>query len=230
MSNNLTNSASITQRLGLSFVYCLAFVALLWLIEWLEWHNGWKLSEWGLYPRRYWGLLGILTAPLLHGDWAHLASNSFPILLLGSFTIYAFPESLRKGLLIWLWLGSGIWTWIFAREAYHIGASGVVYGLAGFLFFRGVFSPDRSAMAFSFIVILLYSGMLGGLLPNDQHISWESHLSGLLVGAGFAYAYRYLDLPIQPSFRTKEQQHQQIYIEGVYRVDEASAEEKPLSF
>ncbi len=90
----------------------------------------------------------------------------------------------------WLVIATGFWTWCFARESYHIGASGLVYGLASFLFFAGVWRGKRTEWAVSLLVLLFYSSLLLGLVPKDIHISWESHLSGFLAGGSYAYFSR----------------------------------------
>ncbi|NJO03374.1 MAG: rhomboid family intramembrane serine protease [Bacteroidia bacterium] len=167
---------------------------MIWLIKILETLLEVNLAAYGLFPRQVSGLLGIVTAPFLHGDYLHLISNTLPVFLLSTFSFYAYPR-VAVPLTVWLFLATGLWTWSFARDAYHIGASGLVYGYASFLFFSGWFRREREAQALSLVVVFLYSGLLLGLVPADNHISWESHLSGSVAGLGFAYFFRQTDVP-----------------------------------
>ena len=167
----------------------LGFVILIWLIWIVEFLADLNLGVLGVYPRRASGLLGILTSPLIHGGFSHLVSNTLAMIILPTITLMSYPKSALP-LTIWIWLCTGFWTWCFAREAYHIGASGLIYGYASFIFFAGIFQRDRRRMALSFIIIFLYSGLLFGLIPDTGHISWESHLSGAIAGTGFAYFSR----------------------------------------
>ncbi len=172
----------------------LIFVLVIWLVKITEEILGIRFVALGIYPLRAEGLIGVLTAPLVHGDWIHLVSNTFPLFILMAFIFHSFPKTAYP-LTFWLFISTGFWTWCFARESYHIGASGIVYGYASFLFFSGFFRKDRRYLAFSFLMILLYSGMLAGLVPNQVGISWESHWAGGIAGLGFAYFFRDWDLP-----------------------------------
>lgn len=172
-----------------SIVSVAIFVGAIIFIKVFEVASGFSLSFLGLYPQRWQGLVGIITAPFLHGSVQHLLSNLFPLLFLAPLIFDLYPKLAWK-LVFWLFLATGFWTWCFAREAYHIGASGIVYGLAAFLFFAGIWRGRRSDWAISLLVMLFYGGLLSGLVPQEDHISWESHLSGFLAGASFAYFSR----------------------------------------
>lgn len=176
-----------------SFGVGLIFTTIIWLIKLIETLLGFSFALLGLYPQRWEGLLGIITAPFLHGDFAHLLSNTFPVILLSGLLFQIYPKVSWR-LIRWLFLATGFWTWCFAREAYHIGASGLIYGLAAFLFFAGVFRKNRPEAAVSLVIILLYSGLLWGLIPKDVNVSWESHLSGFIAGASFAFFSRRWDI------------------------------------
>ncbi|GAB4401478.1 MAG: hypothetical protein OHK0053_24280 [Microscillaceae bacterium] len=163
-----------------------------WLIKITEVLGDFSLASWGLLPRHLSGLSGILTAPFLHSDFAHLSFNSFPMVGLFWMVFGLYPQ-LAKGLTLWLFVATGFWTWCFAREAYHIGASGLVYGGAAFLLFGGVFRGNRQEVAISFIILVLYGGLWAGLFPPTSQISWEAHWSGFIAGGAYAYFSRRWD-------------------------------------
>jgi membrane associated rhomboid family serine protease len=159
----------------------------------------------GIYPRTPIGLIGIALAPLVHGSFGHLVSNTLPVFLLGSGMIYLYPRSSRLSL-PFLYLAPGIGVWLFAREAYHIGASGLSYGMMFFLLVIGMLRKDRASVAFSMVVLFLYGGMLAGLLPDNSGISFEYHLFGALTGAACAFILRNRDpLPAAKSYSWEDE-------------------------
>lgn len=166
-------------------------VAILWLIHGLRFIGilDWEAYEYGLRPRRAFGLWGILTSPLVHGDWKHLISNSVPLLAM-IVTFGAFFRSVAWQAFIMIYLLTGISVWVFARDVFHIGASGVVYGLISFVFWSGVFRRSLRSIVLSLIVVLVYTPMFAGVLPVKEGISWESHLLGGLVGIFVAWWFR----------------------------------------
>jgi membrane associated rhomboid family serine protease len=147
------------------------------------------LARFGILPRTLIGLRGILFSPFIHGGVNHLLSNSVPLLVLGWFTVYFYPKATGRVVLV-SWLATGLWVWSMGRESYHIGASGMVYSLAGFLFFSGLFRRRIALMAVSLIVVFLYGSMWWGVLPLEPGVSWESHLFGGIVGTLMAWWYR----------------------------------------
>ncbi|MBF9254261.1 rhomboid family intramembrane serine protease [Pontibacter sp. 172403-2] len=171
-----------------SFLPGTLFVALLWLISLLSYLTEANLVWLGIFPRSFFGLIGVLTAPLIHEGLVHLLSNSFPLVLLSGFILYMHrPVATRVLLLVYVL--SGLLTWFIGRQNYHVGASGVVYGMAGYLLFNGFLQRNRGAMAVSLVVLFLYSGLFYGLFPTDEQISWEGHLGGILSGLVAAILY-----------------------------------------
>ncbi len=157
-------------------------VFLMWAAFYLEVQFGYPLSVFGIVPHTLWGLVGIFTAPLLHGSLNHLVSNTIPLLFLGTVLSF-FYDRIAGTVFFRAYIWTNVLVWIFGRqEANHIGASGVVYGLAFFLIFFGIFRRDFRSMLISLVVIVLYGGVIYGVLPTDPRISWESHFSGALVG------------------------------------------------
>jgi len=173
-------------------IYPVAFVAFLWAVKIFQIFFADNLVFLGIYPRKFFGLIGIITAPLIHADFNHLISNSLPLLFLGLGISYSYPKSSKK-LFFGVYLLHGLLVWFIARQAYHIGASGLVYGFVSFLFFSGIIRRDNRSIALALIVTLFYGGLTWGVLPIKEEISWESHLSGSLVGIMFAFIFRKAD-------------------------------------
>ncbi len=160
-----------------------------WIVFYLEWRSGSSWSSWGLYPRTLNGLIGVVTMPVLHADMTHLINNSIPLIILGSVLRYFYKELFWRVIGV-TWILTGLITWIMAREAFHIGASGLVYALASFLFFSGAFRLHRPLMAVSFFVVFAYGSMVWGVLPIEPTISWEGHLGGAISGLLVAVLFR----------------------------------------
>ena len=142
-----------------------------------------------MFPREFFGLRGIVFAPLIHDDLRHLISNSAPIFLLAVMIMYFYRRVAVRSMLM-IYLLTGVAVWLFGRRVFHIGASGVVYGLVSFVFWTGIFRRSLKSIILALIVTFLYSGYFLGILPNQEGISWESHLLGGLVGIFTAYWYK----------------------------------------
>ena len=175
-----------------SLILPVAFVFLLWVIKISEIIFNLDFTGFGILPGSFNGMPGILFAPLIHANIKHLFSNSLPLLFLGSGIIYFYKNSSYKVILI-IYLGTGILDWIFARKAYHIGASGIIYGFVTFLFFSGIIRRDTRAIALALLVTFLYGSLIWGILPVDSSVSWESHLFGSIMGIFCAFLYKSSD-------------------------------------
>ncbi len=161
----------------------------MWLFFTVEFYARIDLGFLGIYPLSLNGLVGIFTAPLIHGDFNHLLSNTFPLLILGG-TLYFFYSDLAPRVFLQSYFFTNILVWCFGRPFYHIGASGLVYALASFLVFYGIFSRNFKAVVISIAVIAVYGGLVFGIFPFNQNVSWESHLMGALVGGVTAFLLR----------------------------------------
>lgn len=184
----------LVKQIYSSLLFPLLFVIVLWLSFFLQSNFNTRLINWGVLPRELSGLKGILTSVFIHGDLGHIASNTLPILVLGMMLFY-FYKKIAKPTFIWIWLISGIWLWIGGRNhpshpTFHIGASTLIYGLATFLFFSGVFRRHLQLMVVSALVLFLYGSILWGIFPLKTEISWEGHLFGALAGVLVAFNYR----------------------------------------
>jgi membrane associated rhomboid family serine protease len=164
----------------------LFFVLTLWSVFWYELQFQDNLSHFGIYPREVYGLKGILFSPFLHGDIEHLANNSVALLVLLPILRYFYKEQSFVVLFLGI-IFSGLGTWLLGRPSYHIGASGLIYALVSFIFFKGIFTKYYRLVALSFTIVILYGGSVWYMFPNvKEGISWEGHLAGFVVGLALA--------------------------------------------
>jgi membrane associated rhomboid family serine protease len=175
-----------------SILITLSFAVLIWGLKLFEFALDVDLHNLGVYPRTQSGLLGVVTAPLIHGSWEHVFGNTLPMVLLGSMLIYGYPKS-RFWALAGIWLLSGTCVWLFARSSYHFGASGLTHGMFFYLFVGGILRRDRRSAAMLMVAFYMYGGMLLTILPIDPGVSFESHFFGAASGAILAYAFRNWD-------------------------------------
>lgn len=165
------------------------FLLIMWMVKFIEHNFQLSFADYGVYPKSLSGLKGILFSPFIHKDLSHLINNSYPILILGGM-LFSFYKRIAHQLFLWLFFIAGFWLWIIGRPSFHIGASGIIYALASFLFISGVIRKNPSLSAVSMITIFLYGSMIWGILPTKNPISWEGHLSGFLAGILVAIFYR----------------------------------------
>lgn len=167
----------------------LVFVVLIVFVKLAENYLGYRGIKLGVFPRTLEGILGIITAPFIHCDWKHLFNNALPLIVLGT-SLRFFYKEISKEVFFWSWLMSGLWLWSIGRPSFHIGASGLVYALASFLFFSGLIRKHTRLMAVSLVVVFLYGSLIWGIFPIKTHISWEGHLSGGIAGVLLAWWFR----------------------------------------
>ncbi len=169
------------------------FLVLIWVVQFYQFFTNSDLGELGIFPRAFNRLSGIITGPLVHGDFQHIMSNSVPLAISGFMILYFYPSIAYRSFGIIYFL-TGIFVWIFAKPAYHIGISGVVYGLVAFIFWNGIFRKNTKSLAIMAIIFTLYSGMFAGVFPLEvetiHKISWESHLIGAFVGIFTSYYFK----------------------------------------
>jgi len=176
---------SLLIPLGLLFV--------MWVIKLIEFSFDISLSNLGVYPLDIKGVSGIILMPFVHGSWSHLLANTVPFFILTSALFY-FYSSISARVLLGIWILSGIWVWFGGRPSWHIGASGVIYGISSFLFVSGIIRKDTRLAALALIVAFLYGSMIWGVFPDffpkEKNISWEGHLGGAVAGLVLALYYR----------------------------------------
>lgn len=198
-SRSLINPHDDTHHLKRSFTIVAAFTAVLWLIKIIETLLDVRLARYGIYPGQLQGLGGILWAPLIHGSFTHLFANTAPFLVLGTALVYGYPRS-AKIVIPAVYFGTGLCVWLFAREAYHAGASGLTFGFMFFVLVVGALRWDKRAITLSMVVFFLYGGMIWGIFPNKPDISFESHFFGALIGTVLAVILKNHD-PYAPEKR-----------------------------
>jgi len=179
----------------LALIPAIVFVAIIWL-SFIVTNTG--LSDWNYYrlgikPGEINGLKGIIFSPLLHSSFSHLWSNTLPLLIL-IWLLFYFYSKIAFSTLLYLWVLSGLVTWIIGRDSYHVGASGLVFAMLFFLFFSGLFRKYIPLVAVSMIVAFIYGGTIWSIFPItekvDASISWEGHLSGAVSGLLLAIIFR----------------------------------------
>lgn len=162
-------------------------VAAMWGLELIDWATGHALDRaLGLRPRDPAGLIGLVGAPLMHANVAHLTANTIPFVVLGLFVLLrGIPTFVKTTAFIAI--AGGLLVWIAGRDANHIGASGVIFGYFGYLLAIGFFERSFKAILVAGVVAFLYGGIIFGVLPSDPGVSWEGHLFGFIAGGGWAY-------------------------------------------
>lgn len=166
------------------------FIVGLWVIHTMSFILDLRLGYLGVLPREVKGLVGIVTGPLIHGEWQHLISNTVPLAALSA-VLFLFFKRVAVKVFLLIYFLSGLGVWLFARPyTHHIGASGVVYGLISFVFWSGIFRRNLRSIVLALIVLILYSGYFPGIVPGDDGISWESHLLGAFAGIMISWIFK----------------------------------------
>ncbi len=177
------------SKIGREVLVPLAFLTLIWSVFFVQEYFELPLFRWGIFPMSLEGLQGVVLSPFIHADVPHIASNSVPLLVL-LFYLYSIYPELANRIVFWSIIMTGIWVWVMARPNYHVGASGLIYALASFLFFSGLIRQNKKLVAVSVGVSFLYGSMIWGVIPLEERVSWESHLWGAIAGAILAVYYR----------------------------------------
>lgn len=177
-----------------AIVYPVLLIIVLWLVFWAD--HLFPMThfyKYGVMPKSLIGLKGVVFMPLIHAKYEieHIVNNSFPIAVLLGALIYFYREiALRVFIISWVLTGLGVWAIATNTNSYHIGISGVIYSLAGFLFTSGVIRKYRPLQGIALFVVFMYGSMIWGIFPMKTHVSWEGHLMGLIVGVGLAFIFR----------------------------------------
>lgn len=159
---------------------------VMWSINIINWILGSPLNILGIYPRSLFGLIGIIFAPILHGNFNHLFFNSIPFFVLGMF-ILMLGQNFFIAVTVVIAVIQGLLVWIFGRKYLHIGASGVISGYFGFVLGLAYFSPNLMSLILAFITLYYFGSIILGIIPTSKLISWESHLAGLIAGIALVY-------------------------------------------
>jgi len=203
-----SEDAFYRKKLLLSMLIPGIFIFLMWLVKITEVLLEIDLSDHGIYPLTVRGLPGIIFSPLIHGDFNHLFNNSLPLFFLSTALFYFYSEVAVK-VFIWTYFLTGLMVWLAGRDAWHIGASGLVYGLASFLFFSGIIRKHFRLIALSLLIVFLYGSMVWGLFPGVyKNVSWESHMLGFFSGVILALWYR-KEGPQQPVYEWMDDEEEE---------------------
>jgi membrane associated rhomboid family serine protease len=226
MSKNQSDISSegafYRKKFFLSIIIPGIFVILMWLVKAVELLFDLDLYGLGIYPLKAKGLLGILLSPFIHSDLKHLFNNSLPLFLL-SLALFFFYSEVALKVFSWTYILTGVLVWLGGREAWHIGASGLVYGLASFLFFSGIIRRYYRLVALSLLVVFLYGEMVWGIFPGVyKNVSWESHMLGVFSGIVLAIWFR-KEGPQMPVYEWMDEKVEGVEgiegIEGIEAVD-----------
>jgi membrane associated rhomboid family serine protease len=177
------------SRIIESFAMATVLIGVLWAVHSILLFLHVEVYFLGIIPRKMAGLPGILSGPLVHHDVWHLFSNTGPLFFFSAAMFYFYRKATLRAI-FWIYIMTGTWVWVAAHDGSHIGASGLVYGFGAFLFFSGIFRRDVRSITLSLLIALFYGGMVWGVLPVEEGISWESHLFGAIAGIATAFYFR----------------------------------------
>ena len=164
-------------------------ILLIWIIFLVNNYFNLNLNRFGIIPKTKEGLIGILASPFLHANLMHIISNTVPLFVLWLLTLL-FYQKIAYNVFFFSIIISGTLVWMFARPGYHIGASSLIYALASFLFFMGIFRRSLISIIIAAGIAFLYGGLVWGVLPTQEYISWEGHMFGAITGILLAYTFR----------------------------------------
>ena len=176
------------KKFKYSLIIPLLFLSIMWIIKIYEATLNFNFSDFGIFPLKLSGLKGIIFGPLIHGSFEHLITNSisFGVLCIG---LFYFFRKYAYQIFALMYLITGVLVWIIGRGSFHIGISGIIYALASFIFFSGIFSKKREYIAVSLVVVFQYGSMIWGIFPGKEEISWESHFMGFITGIFLSVVY-----------------------------------------
>jgi membrane associated rhomboid family serine protease len=183
-------TAFYRKKLFLSMIIPVCFLFLMWFVKVSEILFTADFTHLGIYPMEIKGLPGIILSPLIHDDFKHLFNNSISLVVLWTGIFYFYSEVAFR-VSFWIYFLSGLFVWLTGRSAWHIGASGLIYGFASFLFFSGIIRRYFRLIALSLLVVFIYGSMVWGMVPDlYRNVSWEAHMMGFIAGIIMAVWYR----------------------------------------
>lgn len=216
------------KKLVLSTIVPGIIVFVLFLVKVVESLFGLDLAGGGIFPLELKGIPGIFLSPFIHDDFKHLFNNSLPLFFLSIALFYFYSDAAWK-IFGWTYILTGLLVWIAGRTAWHIGASGLVYGLASFLFFSGIIKRHFRLIALSLLIVFLYGSMVWGMFPHIyQNVSWESHMLGFFSGTILAIIYRN-EGPKLPVYEWMEDDEEEVESGGEGEVENEETPRPPDS-
>ena len=172
--------------MGKKVQYILIFIGVLWGVRVIDTILPIDLCQFGIVPRSFIGLLGMIFAPFLHANYYHLISNTVPVFVL-LLILFSFYSKHAWTVIIGSVLIGGGLVWLFGRSASHVGISGLIYSLAAFLIVAGIYKKDVKSLIISIGVLIAYGGLIWGIFPGRYWVSWEGHLFGAVAGGIVAF-------------------------------------------
>lgn len=202
----LAKNTGFQNSISESIIVPVSMAVLMWLVFLWEQYFQVSLNSYGILPRDFIGLRGVLFSPFIHGDLSHIINNTYPVLILGTAIFYFYRKS-AKFVFLYSFIMTGVWVWAMARSSFHIGASGLIYAWGAFTFLSGVLNRNKRMMGLSLLIVFLYGSMIWGVLPLEEGISWESHLFGAIAGFILAIVFR-KDGPQRKTFQWEEKEEE----------------------
>jgi len=184
---------SFQENFWQSAKFVAIFIAILWIVEILDvFILGQALNQFGILPLHWSGLPGVVLWPFLHDGFIHLSSNTFPLLIMGTFIAARNGIGEYVKISVFITIASGLAVWLLAGmlggDGFHIGASGLAFGYLGFLLLRGIVTKHPLDIMIAVFILFFYGSLIFGVLPiAPAYISWQGHLFGLLTGIAAAY-------------------------------------------
>jgi membrane associated rhomboid family serine protease len=206
---NTLSQTSRKNKMQPAITFAVLVTAVLWVIHSAAQLFGFDQGQFGIRPMQLDGLLGIITGSLVHGSYEHLFNNTLSLLILLSMLWYGYPNSRIKVLSL-IWVVSGIGVWLFARQATHLGASGLTHGLFFFLFTVSIFRRDKRSVVLMMIAFFMYGGMVMTIFPREPGISYEYHFFGGIAGVIAAFIWHKADPKlVEPKYEWEKDGYQQ---------------------
>ncbi len=198
------------QRILAAMAIPLLLLFTLYISKVLETGMDWDFAQWGIYPLETRGIAGIFTHAFIHADFKHLFANTIPLFFL-TWCLFYFYRDIAWYIFLVIWIGCGALTFFIGKPGWHIGASGVIYGLAFFLFFSGLLRKYIPLIAISLLVTFLYGSLVWNMFPQftPAGVSWEGHLSGAVAGTLCAFSFINYG-PQRPEVFTDEEEEEEI--------------------
>ena len=215
------------RRMALAAVIPLFLLFILYILKFLETGMDWNFTRLGVYPMEQRGVFGIFAHPLVHSSFKHLFANTIPLFFL-MWCLFYFYRHIAPYIFFAIWIGCGALTFLIGKPGWHIGASGIIYGLAFFLFFSGILRKHVPLIAISLLVTFLYGGLVWNMFPQfaSSTTSWEGHLGGAAAGIAAAILFRHKG-PQQPElFIDEEEEDNRSYPEDEEVITNPDQEKK----
>lgn len=214
------------RRIVLAVIIPLFLLFIMYLLKLFEIGMDWNFTHLGVYPMQKRGVFGIFAHPLVHSSLKHLMANTLPLLFL-SWCLFYFYRHIASYIFFAIWIGCGLLTFLIGKPGWHIGASGIIYGLAFFLFFSGVLRKHVPLIAISLLITFLYGGLVWNMFPQfaKSTTSWEGHLSGAITGTLCAIGFMNYG-PQRPNPFADETEEEDTDEEGTEIEEETEATEE----